>query len=61
MTALTDHSVMPFGKYKGKAMVQVPADYLIWLYDYNKCSGAVKQYIADNLQVLKGETRFSKR
>ena len=53
--ALTDNSPMPFGKYKGTAMANVPADYLIWIYDNGKCNAEVKTYIIDNLDVLKNE------
>ena len=48
--------VVPFGKYKGKQMVQVPASYLLFLYETNKCSPRVKEYIEDNFQVLKKES-----
>jgi uncharacterized protein (DUF3820 family) len=44
---------MPFGKYKGDKMENVPASYLIWLYDKNKCNNYVRKYIKDNLDVLK--------
>lgn len=30
---LTDESLMPFGKHKGEKMANVPASYLLWLYD----------------------------
>lgn len=50
---LTDESSMPFGKYRGKQMADVPADYLLWLYDNCKCSDNVHDYIIDNLEVLK--------
>lgn len=30
---MEDEDIMPFGKYKGTAMANVPAEYLIWLYD----------------------------
>ena len=33
MKPLTDNDPMPFGKYKGKPMRDVPATYLDWLYD----------------------------
>lgn len=49
---MNDESLMPFGKFKGKKLEDVPASYLIWLYDENKCSGELKQYIKDNLDVL---------
>ena len=54
-TELTDESSMPWGKHQGVPMADVPADYLIWLWDNNKCSGAVKAYIKENLEVLKQE------
>ena len=49
---LTEESPMPFGKYKGEKMQDVPALYLLWLYENDKCSGYVKQYIQDNQDVL---------
>lgn len=48
---------MPWGKYQGDKMINVPASYLIWLYDNNKCSGDVKVYIKDNYDVLNEEVR----
>lgn len=59
---LTDESKMPYGVHKDKNMVDVPASYLLWLYENNKCSGEVKQYIEDNLDVIKVEVeRRSKK
>lgn len=49
---MTDESLMPFGKYKGYLMVNVPASYLLWLYDSNKCYGELKDYVMVNLEVL---------
>lgn len=57
MANLTDESLMPWGKYQGDKMINVPASYLIWLYDNNKCSGDVKAYIEDNYDVLNEEVR----
>ena len=51
--ALTDESIMPFGKHKGEKMANVPASYLLWLYEENKCAGDIKEYIKDNLDVIK--------
>ena len=31
MTKLTDNDLMPFGKFKGQAMCNVPSWYLLWL------------------------------
>lgn len=53
--SLHDKSPMPFGKFKGMAMEDVPAPYLMWLLNYNKCHGALKEYILDNKQVLEKE------
>ena len=33
MWRLTDTSAMPYGKYKGRPMSGVPADYLLWLHE----------------------------
>jgi hypothetical protein len=30
---VTDKSIMPFGKHKGKMFRDVPADYLLWFPD----------------------------
>lgn len=47
---------MPFGRYTGTLMANVPARYLLWLYENDK-AGKVKQYIIDNLDVIKEEIR----
>jgi hypothetical protein len=41
------------GIHKGDSMINVPAGYLLHLYEENKCSGAVKDYIVDNLDFIK--------
>lgn len=50
---LTDESLMPWGKYKGYQMINVPAKYLLYMYENNKCYGSVKDYIEDNLDFIK--------
>ncbi|WP_071146711.1 putative quorum-sensing-regulated virulence factor [Bacteroides ihuae] len=62
---LTDESLMPFGKYKGKKMANVPASYLMWLYDewtlpnprFGSINREVKEYIEDNLDVIQEEIK----
>jgi len=49
---LKDTDPMPNGKYKGVEMANVPASYLLWCYDNNKCSPHVKRYVQDNKEVL---------
>jgi uncharacterized protein (DUF3820 family) len=55
--ALTDNDTMPWGKHAGTKMANVPAKYLLWLYENNKCYGEVKTYIQDNLEVIKKEAK----
>jgi uncharacterized protein (DUF3820 family) len=57
MYKLTDTDQMPFGKYKGIPMQDVPASYLHWLwtqdgFDKNSQIGV---YITENLAGLKQE------
>lgn len=54
---MTDASLMPFGIHKGKRLIDVPAKYLIWLYDEKKCSGPLKDYIEGNMDALKKEAK----
>jgi uncharacterized protein (DUF3820 family) len=58
---MTDNDKMPFGKYKGEKMANIPPDYLIWLYENNKCYGAVEDYIKDNLDVLREEIKYKEK
>ncbi len=58
---MTDESIMPFGKYADKQMADVPADYLLWLYENNKCYGEVKSYIKENIDVIKSQIEYAKK
>lgn len=53
--ALTDRDKMPFGKYKGKTLANVPAAYLLYLYNDGCTHEPLKRYIIDNLDGLNGE------
>lgn len=48
---------MPFGKYRGTALVNVPAIYLLWLFDRGCQHEALRRYILDNMEALKAEAR----
>ena len=61
MLQFTDKSIMPFGMHKGKQMADVPAEYLLFLYENNKCYGDVKNYIKENLEVIKSQIAFDKK
>jgi len=54
---LTDESLMPFGKFKGQKLIDVPARYLVWLYDNNKAFGVLKEYIRENMDALQLEIK----
>ena len=60
---MNDLSPMPFGKYKGTPMQDVPANYLLWLWDNglkekflsDSERSEVHQYIKDSMSALKQE------
>ena len=54
---MDDNSLMPYGVHAGKKMIDVPSGYLLWLYEQNKCSGEVKAYIYENINVIKHEVK----
>lgn len=58
---MTDNSTMPFGKFKGEKMANVPSEYLLWLFENNKCTPEVAKYIADNIEVIKSEISFKSK
>lgn len=58
MIVLNDTDPMPFGKYKGKPMQDVPANYFHWLWIngmHKDQNGNVADYIRRNLDALKDE------
>lgn len=54
---LNDESEMPFGQYQGKKLIDVPAAYLLSLYDEGKAPAGLKAYIKDNMYVLRAEMK----
>lgn len=58
---MTDSSIMPFGKYAGEKMANIPPAYLLWIFENNKCTPEVASYIADNLEVLKAEINYENK
>ena len=57
MAKLTDESLMPWGKYKGEKMADVPASYLIWIYENGKYNMDFGRYVLDNWDGLKLEVK----
>jgi uncharacterized protein (DUF3820 family) len=60
MAKLTENDPMPFGKYKGERMIDVPASYLLW-YLENGNEGNVMDYCIENKQVLELEVKNKKK
>lgn len=58
---MTDESTMPFGKHKGEKLANVPPDYLLWIFENNKCTPEVAKYIAENLDVIKAEIELKNK
>jgi len=49
----TDESIMPFGKFIGIKLANVPDEYLLWLFRENKCFGELYNYIKENYDAIK--------
>lgn len=53
---LKDTDKMMFGKYEGTPLIDVPADYLLWIYtNLSRLRGDLRTYIEDNMEALKKE------
>lgn len=72
MELLTDNSEMPFGKFKGQEMEDVPAAYLLFIWEEKKAvynaggkmrldEQRVMAYIEDNLVGLEKEAKKSQK
>lgn len=61
MVKYTDKTLMPFGKYKGTALANVPATTLLWYWENINLSPPMKEYIQENLDALKQEAKRSSR
>ncbi len=60
-SVITDNTPMPFGKFMGKPMIEVPAKYLLWLYNEGCNHDGVRQYLINNLDALRKEAGLQKR
>lgn len=62
---LEDTDLMPSGKYSANGsegatrMIDVPAKYLLYVYDNNMCSNKVREYIEKNLEVIREQAKKS--
>ena len=64
---LNDSSLITFGKYKGRRLMDIPPDYLMWLYNdveghwFNSSSNDVREYINKNLETIKDKLKYDKK
>lgn len=55
---MTAQSIMPFGKHRGQRMEDVPAAYLLWLWNNglkDQPGKEVHGYVSENLDALQQE------
>jgi len=52
---ITDESIMPYGKHQGEKMANVPADYLIFMFDAGYLNGSLAKYVKENMDALRKE------
>jgi uncharacterized protein (DUF3820 family) len=57
MATYTDESLMPFGKYRGVKLANVPASYLIFLSHIKDLEIGLKIYIKENMDVFEKEMK----
>ncbi len=55
-----DSTILKFGQFSGEKLANVPADYLLWLYNSKKIDVDLKIYIEFNMDVLKSEAKLEK-
>lgn len=58
---LKDEDPMPYGKYTGTNMGDVSPEYLLWLYENDKCSASVKKYVEKNKHILELQAKTNKK
>jgi len=58
---MDDESIMPFGKHMGVKMANIPPEYLLYLYEECNIYGEVKEYIEENLDVIKSEIKLKQK
>ena len=61
MENVTDDSIMPFGKHKGKTLGEIDASYLLWLADEAKEPPEfIVAYVNDKRRQLEQEAEVGK-
>jgi uncharacterized protein (DUF3820 family) len=52
-----DYDLMPFGKYEGCELGDVPAEYLLEILRSGEAQGELKEYIQDVKEILEVEVQ----
>ncbi len=58
---MDDSSPMPFGIYKGRALREVPAGYLLFLHEQGKRYWGLTNFIEHNLEKIKEQAEKNKK
>lgn len=45
----TDETIMSYGKWEGSKLIDIPDDYLIWLYKNDRTTPPLKEYIKSSI------------
>lgn len=62
MVHFDDNTLMPFGKYKGQKLANVPSEYLLYIFDQDWLQeGGLKEYIKLNKHTLEQEVKLNKK
>ena len=54
---MDDFDLMPFGKYKGVMLGDVPAEYLLSILSSGEATSELKEYIEDVKEILEVEVQ----
>jgi hypothetical protein len=57
----TDQTKIPFGKHEGEKLANIPAEYLIWLFENNRTNPPLTVYVRENLDNLRKEVAMKKK
>jgi uncharacterized protein (DUF3820 family) len=55
---MDDYDLMPFGKYKGYELGDVPAEYLLDILKNGEAKGELKEYIESAKEILEVEVQI---
>lgn len=55
MTESLEDIRMPFGKYKGESLLDIPVSYLEWVYDNIELDGDLEESVSNAIDLLTSE------